>query len=431
MTRYLLYTEDYPSTSPDSPRQTGIGRYCSDLATGLAELGHVLSVLTVADHPTTDATSGTNLRIERAGHAPRWPHQLLRRAAVLRQRVASFRPDYLLVGDPLAHRVAAIARLSARVRYCPIFYGTELQTYRGAVGYRGWHPVTHLARSLITRYIRRAYQPICISRFTSGCLDALRLPLRRECIVFPAVSEPFLTQPVASDAAEATDDWRAARARDSANDAVRFITVARISERKNQFQVLEALAGLQRRHGIRFQYVIVGNIDSREHNAYLESIVQYTRAHALEDSVYLVGRTTDAQKIAWIDASDVFVMLSRSVGHSVEGFGISAIEASCRGKPVVVSDQGGMPETVLEGETGFSVSLDRPESILGPLLELARQPALRQTLGANGARFVRDNFTPRRMAERLITHLRALEGGPVVAPPDAYLPPRTQIRANS
>jgi glycosyltransferase involved in cell wall biosynthesis len=195
--------------------------------------------------------------------------------------------------------------------------------------------------------------------------------------------------------------------------------------------VLEALATLRRRHGLRFQYVIVGNVDSTEHNEYLESIVRFMRAHELEDSVFLVGRTTDAQKIAWIDASDVFVMLSRTVGHSVEGFGISVIEASCRGKPVVVSDQGGMPETIVEGQTGFSVPLDSSEAVAARLLELAQQPALRRTLGANGAGFVRDNFTPRRMAERLAAQLGAPGSPPVVAPTSAYSWPRTQTPAHS
>jgi glycosyltransferase involved in cell wall biosynthesis len=431
MTRFLLYTETYPSLSPESPRQTGIGRYCSDLATGLAQLGHPVSVLTVDDGSATDAPPSSDPMVERIGREPRRPHEFLRRAATLRRRVTSFRPDYLLVGDPVAHQVAALARLSGKVRNCPIFYGTELLTYRELMTYDGWQPARRLRRSLLAAYIRRAHQPVCISGYTSRCLAGLGLPPRSECIVFPAVSEPFLTQPVAGVAAVAADDWRAERPRGPANEVVRFITVARISERKNQLQVLEALATLQRRHELRFQYVIVGNVDSREHNAYLESIMRFTRAHEMEDSVFLVGRTTDAQKIAWIDSSDVFVMLSRTVGHSVEGFGISVIEASCRGKPVVVSDQGGIPETIVEGQTGFSVPLDRPEAIAAPLLELARQPALRRTLGANGARFVRDNFTPRRMAERLVAHLGVPDGRPVVAPTSAYSSPRTQTPAHS
>jgi glycosyltransferase involved in cell wall biosynthesis len=427
MTRFLLYSETYPSLAPESPRQTGIGRYCSDLVTGLVQLGHTVSVLTSDDGSVTGAPPSADEMVERLGREPRRPSELLRRAAALRRRVALFRPDYLLVGDPLAHQVAAIARMAADIRYCPMFYGTELRAYQELLAYRGWQPARRLRRSLLAAYIRRAYQPICISHYTSRCLAALGLPPRTECIVFPSVSEPFLTQPVG---AVAIDDPRAERS-PGADDLVRFITVARISERKNQLQVLEALATLRRRNGLRFQYVIVGNVDSSEHNAYLESIVRITREQGLDEAVLLVGKATDGEKIAWIDASDVFVMLSRTVGHSVEGFGISVIEASCRGKPVVVSDQGGMPETILEGKTGFAVRLDSPEAIAAPLRELARQPTLRRTLGANGARFVRDNFTPRRMAERFIAHLSAREGASVVAPTHRRVAPPTPTSVRS
>src|SRR6185295_19025972 len=43
---YLIYTETYPSLDPASPRQTGIGRYCHDLAAGLVSLGERAAVLT-------------------------------------------------------------------------------------------------------------------------------------------------------------------------------------------------------------------------------------------------------------------------------------------------------------------------------------------------------------------------------------------------
>jgi glycosyltransferase involved in cell wall biosynthesis len=186
---------------------------------------------------------------------------------------------------------------------------------------------------------------------------------------------------------------------------VHYITVARISERKNQLQVLESLARLRQRHQFHFHYTIVGNVDSRSHDAYLESLSQFANAHGLMDAVSIVARATDDEKIDCIDASDVFVMLSRPVGHSVEGFGISVIEASCRGKPVVVSDHGGMPETVVDGHTGFTVPLGDEGRIDSVLLQLGRQPSLRSTLGANGIQFVRDRFTPRRMADALVAQL--------------------------
>jgi glycosyltransferase involved in cell wall biosynthesis len=415
MPRFLVYTETYPSRSGASPRQTGIGRYCSDLADGLGQLGHPVSVFTASDGSDDGPRASSDAAVERVGAEPRWPHEVLHRAAMLRQRLASFQPDYLLVGDPVAHQVTALARPGRKVRYCPMFYGTELLAYRKRIAYRGWDPARNLRRGLLLSYLRRAHQPICISRYTSRCYSALGLPPREECIVFPAVSEPFLTQPVGG---VATHD---PRRQPPSGDVVRFITVARISERKNQRQVLEALAILRRTAGVRFQYVIVGNVDGEEHNAYLDSLLRFTRDNHLEDAVLFVRGATDDEKIAWIDASDVFVMLSRNVGQSVEGFGISVIEASCRGKPVVVSDQGGMPETIIDGQTGFSVPLDSLDAIAAPLLELARHPDRRSELGANGSRFVRDNFTPRRMAQRLTEHLSTAR--PAIAASAAHYTP--------
>ncbi|MFN2565738.1 MAG: glycosyltransferase family 4 protein [Gemmatimonadaceae bacterium] len=428
MTRYLLYTEDYPSRSSPRSRKTGIGRYCSDLAAGLTQLGHSVAVLTGDDGSASLVGSPSEPSVDRVGREPRWPHQLVRRAWMLRRRLARERPDYLLVGDPVAHQVVAIAQLPPGFRYCPMFYGTELGGYRDLLAYGGWQPGRRLRRRTLAAYIRQAHQPVVISRYTARRLAALGLPPRRECVVFPAVSDRFLTQPVG---AVGVDDRIAGRSASGVDDPVRFITVARISERKNQRQVLETLATLRRQHGLRFEYVMVGNVDSPEHGSYLESIRRFIREHRLEDSVRLIDRATDEEKVAWIDASDVFVMLSRTVGHSVEGFGISVIEASCRGKPVVVSDQGGMPETIIEGQTGFAVPLDSLEAIAAPLLKLARQPALRETLGANGSRFVRGNFTPRRMGERLAAHMHALEGAPIVASTARYASPGTHTPVRS
>jgi glycosyltransferase involved in cell wall biosynthesis len=85
----------------------------------------------------------------------------------------------------------------------------------------------------------------------------------------------------------------------------------------------------------------------------------------------------------------------------VEGFGISAIEASARGKPVVVSDQGGMPETIIEGRTGFSVSPDDTARVADLLGTLAADPSVRRRIGEAGRVFARAEFTPRASAERL------------------------------
>jgi glycosyltransferase involved in cell wall biosynthesis len=401
VTRYLLYTEDYPTAAAKSTRQTGIGRYCADLASGLADLGHEISVLTGDDPegPGGDrVTRQAGIVVERRGSAPRTLVQRLARASMLRRRLREMRPDMLLVGDPIAHQVAALTPL--RLPYCPIFYGTELHVLREILAARDWSLRRAVLRRRLAAYLRRALEPVCISRFTASLFDKLGVGRRCNVIVFPAISDILLGRPL-------NDGSRSLQDPSTGHYEARFITVARVSERKNQLQVLEVLADLRRRSGLSFQYLIVGNVDSPAHAGYLQAIRRLADNEGLGDAVKFVERATDEEKIDWIDASDVFVMLSRGAGRSVEGFGISVIEASSRGKPVVVSDQGGMPETVVPGETGFVVSVDAVEAIAETLLRLARNPELRRRLGARGAEFVRANFTPRLMAERLVSQLAA------------------------
>jgi phosphatidylinositol alpha-1,6-mannosyltransferase len=123
----------------------------------------------------------------------------------------------------------------------------------------------------------------------------------------------------------------------------------------------------------------------------------------------MVDHASDEEKISYLDACDIFVMVSRTVGDSVEGFGISVIEASCRGKPVVVSDQGGMPEAVLDWTTGRVVR-DEVSDLAGVLAELGRRPELRARYGEAGRQFAQGNFTPAKSAGRLDEYLRRASG---------------------
>ena len=111
-------------------------------------------------------------------------------------------------------------------------------------------------------------------------------------------------------------------------------------------------------------------------------------------------------------------MLSRTVGASVEGFGISVIEASARGKPVIVSDQGGMPETIVEGVTGTAVPPDDVPRIAAELAALARDPARRAAWGEAGRRRTLADFTPTATAGVLHARVTAVRsrGGAILEP---------------
>src|SRR5207253_1740579 len=73
----------------------------------------------------------------------------------------------------------------------------------------------------------------------------------------------------------------------------------------------------------------------------------------LGDAVRLLGFVSDDELPALYNAADLFVLASRRYDLLVEGFGISIVEASASGLPVIGSRSGGIPEAIRDGETGF------------------------------------------------------------------------------
>jgi glycosyltransferase involved in cell wall biosynthesis len=70
------------------------------------------------------------------------------------------------------------------------------------------------------------------------------------------------------------------------------------------------------------------------------------------------------------------------------------------GTPVVAVAEGGMQETILDGETGFLVQRS-PESFAEALLKLYENPELAEQMGAAGRQHVLQNWTWDKAAERL------------------------------
>jgi glycosyltransferase involved in cell wall biosynthesis len=76
-------------------------------------------------------------------------------------------------------------------------------------------------------------------------------------------------------------------------------------------------------------------------------------------------------------------------------------QALAAGKPVVAYDFDGADEICLEGKTGFLVRTGEVKTVSERLLQLAKDPALRERFGNAGREFVRDQFPVERMVEQL------------------------------
>ncbi len=108
----------------------------------------------------------------------------------------------------------------------------------------------------------------------------------------------------------------------------------------------------------------------------------------LSDNFKFLGNLKEDTLSAAYNCADVFVLPSIQ-----EGQGIVLLEAQASGKPVVAFDVGGVNEAVRNKETGLLVKRGSSDELADALLKLLSDKPLREKMGANGRRFVSENFT--------------------------------------
>ncbi len=121
--------------------------------------------------------------------------------------------------------------------------------------------------------------------------------------------------------------------------------------------------------------VIVGDGPQRTE---LEAL---SRALGIAAQVRFVGAVPHAEVPQWLNRFDVYVAASRL---DSESFGVAVLEASACGLPVVVSDVGGLPEVVVQGETGCVVPREDVVALAQAIQRLIAAPELRRRFGAAG-----------------------------------------------
>jgi phosphatidylinositol alpha-1,6-mannosyltransferase len=135
--------------------------------------------------------------------------------------------------------------------------------------------------------------------------------------------------------------------------------------------------------------LLVGGGPDREH---LEELASRT---GVRDAVIFTGPVAWDDIPPYLDAADVFAMpcRTRRFGLEPEALGIVTLEASACGKPVVVGDSGGTPDTVRHGETGYLVDPYNPAAVGVRLAGLLTDTQHAAELGAAGRRWVTDNWS--------------------------------------
>jgi glycosyltransferase involved in cell wall biosynthesis len=169
-----------------------------------------------------------------------------------------------------------------------------------------------------------------------------------------------------------------------------LLFVGRLRIRKGVEVLLAALDVLRRQGGAEPLLVIAGDGD---HRPALEAAA--ARLGLDGTSVRFLGRADAAQVRALLAAARALVVPS-----TYEGMPLVILEAMAAGLPVVASRVSGIPEVVVDGETGWLVPPEDPEALAAALAELFADPEAARRRGAAGKRRVDERFQPSAVAAR-------------------------------
>lgn len=237
----------------------------------------------------------------------------------------------------------------------------------------------YVDRTMLTEKIRDASFVVTISEFNRRLLREHSGSIADKTVVIHCGADLSLFQPQAA----------------QPNAVFTIGCVARLDEMKGQRYLIEACAKLKAQN-VAFTCVLVGDGPAR---AELEA--QIARLD-LNDQVRLLGRQPRDRVSEIVAAADVIAMPSvvTADGHA-EGIPVALMEALAMERPVVTSAISGLPELIIDGETGLLVPERDVDALVAALLRLRADPELGRRLGAAGRTKVLHEFDLRRNAEAL------------------------------
>lgn len=175
-----------------------------------------------------------------------------------------------------------------------------------------------------------------------------------------------------------------------------LFTAARLSWTKGWEFALQAVALLVER-GLDVHYYIAGDGDFRD--AVLYTIDELK----LANRVHLLGWLPPEQIREWMWKADLYVLASVE-----EAFNNSVLQAQACGLPVVCSDAGGLPENIMDGETGLLARRRDAWDLADKIGQLLNAPEQRDRMSIVGNRRAADKFELKKGEQAFVGMYRQL-----------------------
>ncbi len=167
----------------------------------------------------------------------------------------------------------------------------------------------------------------------------------------------------------------------------RLLCVGRLIPIKGHLVLLRALAQARLRvPGVALDVAGRGPLEP--------ALKAFARELGIDESVRFLGFVSPVQRAV----EQAAIVVVPSLG---EGFGMVALEAMERARPVIASAVGGLPEIVADGETGLVVPAGDAEALADAIVALTGDLGRAESMGRAGRERALAEFPPERSAERI------------------------------
>ncbi len=232
------------------------------------------------------------------------------------------------------------------------------------------HPAGSSLNKRVLKSLSKADYVIANSRFTKEL--ALKLGAKDIIVINPGCNYPI----------QINDEVKEYARKIFSGASPKLITISRLDGRKSHHNVMMTVKNLLPKFP-SLKYVSIG--DGDEGN----NLLKLRKALGLENNVEFIFKSSEEEKVALLEHSDIFIMPSVVYKKSVEGFGISYIEAASYGKPSIGGIYGGEGDAIKSGKTGYLCNGNDLNAIYDTLLKTLSNGHYLE-LGANALEFSKE-----------------------------------------
>jgi phosphatidylinositol alpha-1,6-mannosyltransferase len=324
--RILLVTSEFP------PGPGGIGDHAYNLSKVLLSAGYQVSVLAERRTGFKDERSPEEMNFV-TFVSDKSSFKIFRYVLLLLRMLISDRSQFIIATGSRSLKLVGILQFILKRKSMAILHGHEL-----LMG-------SKINRWLIRQGLMNYSHLVAVSEFSKA--NAALFINGKQITVIPNGID---SKKFSNSLLKVTRKWN--------GDSLNLLTVGRISPRKGQHNVIEALPYILKCYP-KTLYHMVGIPD------YLDSVLKRAKELKVENTIKIYGAVSNQELNNILSNSDLFIMLSDNMANGdVEGFGIAIIEANYFGKPAIGSSGCGIEQAIKHEYNGWLVNPKEDQQIL-------------------------------------------------------------------